>query len=94
MRRSKLEMHIDILRVLDSHGPLKLRHIAFKANINHRILKQCLDFLIERNVIEEQTLFKSKDKKRVVYAIAKRGLLVLEYFVELDNAFQIIVDRH
>jgi predicted transcriptional regulator len=34
MRRSKLEMYIDILKVLAHRGPLKLTHIMYKANVN------------------------------------------------------------
>jgi len=58
MRRSKLEMYIDILKVLARHGPLKLTHIMYKANINCSVLKQYLDFLIEQNLVEEKSLGK------------------------------------
>ena len=89
MRRSKLEMHIDILKVLAHHGPLKLTHIMYKANVNCSVLKQYLDFLIQRNLIEEQTLHKKRNKTRVVYAITERGRTVLKYFRELNSALQI-----
>jgi predicted transcriptional regulator len=46
MRRSKLEMYIDILKVLAQRGPLKLTHIMYKANVNCSVLKEYLDFLI------------------------------------------------
>ncbi len=89
MRRSKLEMHIDILKVLAHHGPLKLTHVMYKANVNCSVLKQYLDFLIQRNLIEEQTLHKKRNKTRVVYAITERGRTVLRYFRELNSALQI-----
>ena len=89
MRRSKLEMHIDILKVLAHHGPLKLTHIMYKANVNCSVLKQYLDFLIQRNLIEEQILHKKRNKTRVVYAITERGRTVLKYFRELNSALQI-----
>jgi predicted transcriptional regulator len=89
MRRSKLEMHIDILKVLYHHGPLKLTHIMYKANVNCSVLKEYLDFLIQRNLIEEQTLHKKRNKTRVVYAITERGRTVLKYFRELNSALQI-----
>jgi len=92
MRRSKLEMYVDILKVLGRHGPLKLTHIMYKANINCSVLKQCLDFLIEQNLVEEQTLQKKRNKKRVVYAVTERGRTVLKYFWELNNALQLIED--
>ncbi|UCE15570.1 MAG: ArsR family transcriptional regulator [Candidatus Bathyarchaeota archaeon] len=90
MRRSKLEMHIDILKVLARHGPLKLTHIMYKANINCSVLKQHLNFLIQQNLIEEQTLQKKRHKTIVVYAITEKGRTVLKYFWELNNALQII----
>jgi len=85
-------MYVDILKVLGRHGPLKLTHIMYKANINCSVLKQCLDFLIEQNLVEEQTLQKKRNKKRVVYAVTERGRTVLKYFWELNNALQLIED--
>ncbi|NIR86184.1 hypothetical protein GWO13_00895 [Candidatus Bathyarchaeota archaeon] len=89
MRRSKLEMYIDILKVLARHGPLKLTHIMYKANVNCSVLKQDLNFLIQQNLVEKQKLHKKRSKKRVVYAVTERGRTVLKYFKELDSALQI-----
>jgi len=89
MRRSKLEMYIDILKVLSHHGPLKLTHIMYKANVNCSVLKQYLDFLIQQNLVEEQTLRKKRNKTRVVYAITERGGTVIKYFREVNIALQI-----
>ena len=94
MRRSKLEMHVDILKVLARHGPLKLTHIMYKANVNCSVLKQYLEFLIQHNLVEEQTLHKKRNKTRVVYAITERGLTVLKYFREINNTLQIIEEAH
>lgn len=85
MRRSKLEMHVGILKALARHGPLKLTHIMYEANVNCSILKQYLDFLVQHNLVEGQTLHKT----RVVYTITERGITVLKYFRELDSALQI-----
>ena len=89
MRRSKLEMQVDVLKVLARHGPLKLTHIMYKANVNCSVLKQYLDFLIQQNLVEEQNLHKKKNKPRVVYAITERARTVLKYFRELNSALQI-----
>ncbi len=86
MRRSKLEMYIDILKVLAHHGPLKLTHIMYKANVNCSVLKQYLDFLIKQNLVEERTA----GKRRVVYAITQRGITVLKHFRELKQVLPII----
>jgi len=86
MRRSKLEMYVDILKVLSQRGPLKLTHIMYKANVNCSVLKQYLEFLIQQNLVEERTV----GKKRVVYAITHRGITVLKHFRELKTVLPII----
>ena len=86
MRRSKLEMYIDILKVLARHGSLKLTHVMYKANVNCSVLKEYLDFLIANNLVEEKTI----GKKRIVYAITERGTTVLRYFRELRAVLPII----
>jgi len=94
MRRSKLEMYLDILKVLAHHRPLKLTHIMYKANVNCSVLKQYLDFLIQQNLVEEQTLHKKRNKTKTVYAITERGRTVLKYFRELDSALQITAEAN
>ncbi|MFQ5621710.1 MAG: winged helix-turn-helix domain-containing protein [Candidatus Nanoarchaeia archaeon] len=89
MRRSKLEMYVDILKVLARHGPLKLTHVMYKANVNCSVLKQHLDFLIQQNLVEEQIIRKKRNKTGVVYAITERGRTVLRYFREVNRALQI-----
>ncbi len=89
MRRSKLEMYIDILKVLAHRGPLKLTHIMYKANVNCSVLKQYLDFLTKQNLVEERTA----GKRRVVYAITQRGITVLKHFRELKQVLPIIEEQ-
>ena len=86
-RRSKLEIYIDILRVLARHGPLKLTHIMYKSNVNCTVLKEFLDFLSQQNLIEEQTLHKKK-RQKTVYDITERGRMALTYFKEITGALQ------
>jgi predicted transcriptional regulator len=80
MRRSKMEMHLDILRTLAQKGPLKLTHIMYKSNVNCCVLKEYLDFLTEQKLVEEKTI----KKERIVYRITEKGLTVLKYFRELQ----------
>jgi predicted transcriptional regulator len=86
MRRSKLEMYVDILKVLAHRGPLKLTHIMYKANVNCSVLREYLDFLIKQNLVEERNVGKS----RTVFAITQRGITVLKYFRELEQILPII----
>ena len=85
MRRSKLEIYVDILQVLSRRGPLKLTHIMYKANVNCKVLKEYLDFLSKQNLIEQRTVGKS----RTVFAITPRGITVLKYFRELKQVLPI-----
>jgi len=94
VRRSKLELHIDLLKALARHGPLGLTHIMYKANINCSVLKQCLDILIQQNLVEEQTLLKRRHKTKVVYAITERGLTALKYFREVSDTLQTAEEAH
>jgi len=86
MRRSKLEMYVDILKVLAQRGPLKLTHIMYKANVNCSVLKEYLDFLLKQGLVEEKIV----GKRRVVYAITPRGVTVLKYFRELEQVLPIV----
>ena len=80
MRRSKMEMCLDILKTLAQKGPLKVTHIMYKANVNCCVLKEYLDYLTQQELVEEKAL----RKERVVYEITEKGLTVLKYFRELQ----------
>ena len=79
MRRSKLEVYIDILEVLAMKGQLKLTHIMYKSNVNCSILKEQLEFLIKNSLVEERILRKEK----LVYAVTPRGIQILKAFREI-----------
>ena len=81
MRRSKLERYIDILKVLANTGPLKLTHIMHKTNFNGSTLKEYLDFLIKRGLIEERTA----KKNHTIFEVTQRGITMLKYFHELTQ---------
>jgi predicted transcriptional regulator len=85
MRRSKLEICIDVLKVLAARGPLKPTHIMYKANVNRSLLKWCLDLLVRQNLVEER-----RRGERTVYAITDRGIAVLNYFKELKTMLPIV----
>ena len=85
MRRSKMEMHLDILRTLAQKGPLKLTHVMYKANVNCSVLKEQLDFLIQNSLVNEIPM----KKERIVYKITEKGFTVLKYFRELQTLLPI-----
>jgi len=86
MRRSKLEMYVDILQVLARKGPLKLTHIMYKANVNCSVLKEYLDFLTKHELVQERVV----GRERIVYEITERGITVLKYFKELKEVLPIV----
>ena len=86
MRRSKLEMYVDIISVLAHRGPLKLTHVMYKANVNCSVLKEYLDFLVKQGLVEERII----RKQRTVYAVTQRGITVLKYFKELKQVLPIV----
>jgi predicted transcriptional regulator len=79
-------MYVDILAVLAHRGPLKLTHVMYKANVNCSILKEYLDFLMKQNLVEERVA----GKRRVVFAITQRGIIVLKQFKELKEVLPIV----
>lgn len=93
MRRSKLEMHIDILKALARHGPLRVTHVMRKVNINCGRLKQYLDLLIKHNLVEVQTSHKRRSKPNV-YAITEEGRILLACFREVDVALQVTAEAN
>jgi len=88
MRRSKIEMYVDILTVLTNRGPLNLTHVSYQANVNCSILKECLDFLIKQGLVEESAV----RKQHVVYAVTQRGMTVLKSFKELKQVLPIVAE--
>ncbi len=86
MRRSKLEMYVDILKVIAQRGPLKLTHIMYKANVNCSVLSEYLEFLLKQGLVEERIL----TKNRIVYAVTQQGISVLRAFRELTQALPIV----
>ncbi len=79
-------MYVGILRVLAHKGPLKLTHIMYKANVNCKVLKENLDFLIKQELVQERVV----GRGRTVYAVTQRGITVLKYFREVEQVLPIM----
>ena len=86
MRRSQLEMYVDILEVLAHGGPLKLTHVMYKVNVNCSVLREYLDFLTKQGLVEVKII----GKGRRVYAITQLGVTVLEQLRELKEVLPIV----
>jgi len=86
MRRSKVEMYVDVLEVLANRGPLKVTHIMYGVNVNCSVLREYLDFLTKQGLVEEKTL----EKERITYAISPLGIKVLKQFKALKEVLPIV----
>jgi predicted transcriptional regulator len=89
MRRSKLEMAIDILKILAQKGPLKLTHIMYKTNVNCDVLNRYLVFLMKHGLIKVHNVGRS----RHVYAITGLGLTLLKSWREVKQLLPAIVGK-
>jgi predicted transcriptional regulator len=87
MRRSKLEMEVDILKILAQKGPLKLTHIMYKTNVNCNVLNTNLEFLIEQSLIEMRKVGRGSH----VYLITGLGLTLLKSWKEVNQL--LLMDR-
>ena len=65
---------------MTTNGPLKITHVMQKANLNCKVLKNYLDFLIKQGAVEEKRVY----KERIVYGITERGVYLIRYLKELD----------
>jgi predicted transcriptional regulator len=79
MRRSVLEIYVNILAELANNGPLKVTHVMYQANLNSDSVKEKLRFLMKQNLVEERLVH----KKANVYLITQRGIAVLKSFREI-----------
>lgn len=85
MKRSKLELHLDILNVLNQAEMMNTTQIMYKVNICHRFLEEYLALLIRQNLVEKKVF----DKNRTKYSITPIGEDLLRTFTELKRILQI-----
>jgi predicted transcriptional regulator len=87
-RRSKMHILLDMLLTIDRKGgAAKPTHILYGANLSHNRLKEYLEFLLEKEFIEETTV-----KGRLYYRITDKGMAFIREFEkieELSSAFGI-----
>lgn len=87
-RRGKLEIIGDILRSIQNKGgKIKPTHLLYKSNLSHAKLKEYIEILMGKGMIEEQFI---KDKK--MYAMTDDGykfLLEFDRIKEFSDSFGI-----
>ena len=95
-RRSKLEMLIDILEVMQN-GESKPTRVMYDANLSRKICKGILNSLENQRLIEIKIISEVRrkiDKRtKTTYSITPKGQSVLRYFktantlIDTDNMF-------
>ena len=80
-RRGKLEIIADILRSIQSKGGnIKPTHLLYKSNLSHAKLKEYIDILQEKGMIEEQ-----EEKGRKMYVMKDQGHKFLLEFEKVSD---------
>jgi len=82
-KRSRLEIYLDILRVLKK-GERKPTRIMYRTNLSWTPLQEILESMISQEIIK-----KIEVNKRKEYVITKKGLNVLRYFEEMMELIKI-----
>ena len=86
-RRSKLEIYLDVLRVIKG-GVRKPTRIMYGANLSWKPLQQVLRSLLDQGLIIEIDVSDGGDKRTTKhYEITQKGENVLRYF---DRARRLI----
>ena len=86
IRRSKIEICIEILSILNQRGLSRITHIMYNTNTNCSLLKEILVFMLKQNLVEE----KNVGKDRVAYCITQRGKSILNAFQELNQILPLV----
>ena len=85
-RRGKLEVIADILRsIQDKEGKIKPTHLLYKSNLSHAKLKEYVNMLLEKGMIEERPV-----KGRKMFFMKDHGhkfLLEFERIKEFSDSF-------
>lgn len=89
MRRSKLELHLDILKILEHGKPMRPTHIMYKVNVCYKFLEEYLEFLIQQNLVERKLAHGRKAK----YSITQKGLNLLRTCEELKEVLPEIEEK-
>ncbi|MCW3992476.1 MAG: winged helix-turn-helix domain-containing protein [Candidatus Bathyarchaeota archaeon] len=89
-RRSKLEMWLDILSIINS-GTSKPTRILYQANLSWRTLQQILGSMVSRGLIREMEILSvRKQDKRTTrrYENTQKGENYIRHFKRAVDLFQ------
>ena len=84
MRRSKLQVNLEILKTLGENGRLNSTHLTYHTYLNSKLVNEYLDFLIQNNLIK-----KHECKSRKKYEITNQGTEAITMADKLDKILHI-----
>ncbi len=85
IKRSKIQIFVDILRVIHRKEKAKPTHVLYGANLSHVRLKKYLNVLLANQFIEQIS-----ESNRTYYKLTNKGYKYLQEFKkvqELSEAF-------
>ncbi|MBS3097964.1 hypothetical protein J4209_04180 [Candidatus Woesearchaeota archaeon] len=81
LRRTKIEIIHDILKAIQNKGgKIKPTHLLYKSNLSHNKMKEYLNELIKKNMVEEKT-----DGKNKFYLITENGVRYINEFKKIKE---------
>jgi predicted transcriptional regulator len=66
--RGRLAVLVDMLKAIQENGRLRSTHIMYKANLSHKLLKECLQTLTANGFVEA-----TKNNNVTYYIITAKG---------------------
>ncbi|MCW4019112.1 MAG: hypothetical protein NWF00_10630 [Candidatus Bathyarchaeota archaeon] len=76
MKPTKLEEYVIITKIVAQQGPLSPLQISEQTKTDSKRLKEQLDFLVEQEILNQQ----SCGKKATHYTVSATGIKVLKFF--------------
>ena len=85
VKRSKIDIIIDILNCINEKGIIKPTHLMYKSNLSHIQMRNYLSELMKKKLVEEQL---NNEKKHIIITKKGRGFLVeILRMKEFQNTF-------
>jgi predicted transcriptional regulator len=82
IRRSKIEVFADVMKVVAEEQEIRRTRIMYRANLAWKVLKEALDFL------EQKGILKSENREAGIFvSLTAEGYGVLRRLNELEEVF-------
>lgn len=88
-RRSQLERHLDVLKVVAQHGPIRQTHVMYKANLSWYELKRVLQTLGSLGLVVPLV-----DRDGVHYSISSLGRDLLTHMAQIETILFPVAQQH